>query len=95
MKIAFHKKFEERVLADDFLGSALIASLDSDSPTSIRYNPFKQHPTHFTGKPIEWCENAVLLDERPSFTMDPLFHAGIYYPQESGSMMLTRSPTGC
>jgi NOL1/NOP2/fmu family ribosome biogenesis protein len=28
------------------------------------------------------------LEERPSFTLDPLFHAGAYYPQEAGSMFV-------
>ena len=37
---------------------------------------------------VPWCETGYLLPERPSFTFDPLFHAGIYYVQEASSMFL-------
>jgi len=39
-------------------------------------------------KPVPWCENGFYLSERPSFTFDPLFHAGAYYVQEASSMFL-------
>ena len=31
------------------------------------------------------------MAQRPSFTYDPLFHAGAYYPQEAGSMYLRQA----
>src|SRR5688572_1935845 len=37
---------------------------------------------------ISWCETGFYLDARPSFTFDPLFHAGCYYVQEASSMFL-------
>jgi 16S rRNA C967 or C1407 C5-methylase (RsmB/RsmF family)/NOL1/NOP2/fmu family ribosome biogenesis protein len=37
---------------------------------------------------VPWCKNGFYLKERPSFTFDPLFHAGVYYVQETGSMFL-------
>jgi 16S rRNA C967 or C1407 C5-methylase (RsmB/RsmF family)/NOL1/NOP2/fmu family ribosome biogenesis protein len=37
---------------------------------------------------IPWCSNAYYLRQRPSFTFDPLFHAGLYYVQEASSMFL-------
>ena len=37
---------------------------------------------------IPGCEEAYALHERPSFTLDPLFHAGAYYVQEASSMFL-------
>jgi len=37
---------------------------------------------------IPWCEEAYALNERPSFTLDPFFHAGAYYVQEVSSMFL-------
>lgn len=58
--------------------------------TSIRLNPFK----HFAGHPgwqpesVPWCPYGRYLSERPSFTLDPLFHAGAYYVQEASSMFL-------
>ncbi len=37
---------------------------------------------------IPWSQYGRYLDERPSFTFDPLFHAGAYYVQEASSMFL-------
>lgn len=57
--------------------------------TSIRLNPFKKTEFDFTlQEPVTWCEEGFYLKERPSFTFDPLFHAGCYYVQEAGSMFL-------
>jgi len=67
---------------DDF-----VSSLGQEPPVSIRLNPFK-----FRNKPgleeIPWCKTGYYLPVRPSFTLDPLFHAGAYYVQEPGSMFL-------
>ncbi len=85
----FPPKFIETVLNDPFLeGEKLLDSLDSTSPIAIRFNPFKQHPTFEIKTMVPWCENAFFLNERPVYTLDPLFHAGCYYPQETGSMFL-------
>ncbi len=37
---------------------------------------------------VPWSSNGFYLPERPSFTLDPLFHAGAYYVQEASSMFL-------
>lgn len=37
---------------------------------------------------VPWTKNGFYLRERPSFTADPLFHAGVYYVQEASSMFL-------
>ena len=37
---------------------------------------------------IPWCSHGYYIDERPSFTLDPLIHAGAYYVQEASSMFL-------
>jgi 16S rRNA C967 or C1407 C5-methylase (RsmB/RsmF family)/NOL1/NOP2/fmu family ribosome biogenesis protein len=37
---------------------------------------------------VPWCDEAYVLKDRPSFTLDPLFHAGAYYVQEASSMFL-------
>lgn len=70
---------------------------------SIRMNPhkllrsYKVSPTGVPGdgngrSPLEgavpWSSNGYYLPERPSFTLDPLFHAGAYYVQEASSMFL-------
>ncbi len=56
--------------------------------TSIRINPFKTSNLFNSEEQVPWCGNGRYLKERPSFTADPLFHAGCYYVQEASSMFL-------
>lgn len=58
--------------------------------TSIRVNPNKPiAKIHFeNATPVPWCYNGYYLKERPSFTLDPVFHGGAYYVQEASSMFL-------
>ena len=56
--------------------------------TSIRLNPRKKISAFENEEKIAWCENGFYLKTRPSFTYDPLFHAGCYYVQEASSMFL-------
>lgn len=59
--------------------------------TSIRLNPNKPatlNPQFATLQKVPWNSNGYYLSERPSFTSDPLFHAGAYYVQEASSMFL-------
>ncbi len=66
--------------------------------TSIRYNPQKLISEneglpssvifHQSSHSVPWYPHAFYLFERPSFTLDPLFHAGVYYVQEASSMFL-------
>ncbi|RCH55050.1 RNA methyltransferase [Mucilaginibacter hurinus] len=63
------------------------AHQNTPSPTSIRLNPFKPADINTGGK-VPWCEEGYYLDERPSFTFDPYFHAGAYYVQEASSMFI-------
>jgi NOL1/NOP2/sun family putative RNA methylase len=37
---------------------------------------------------VAWSSNGYYLKSRPSFTLDPMFHAGAYYVQEASSMFL-------
>lgn len=68
--------------------TAFRQSLDTPAPTSVRLNPQKASDA-FTGEEvIPWCNDGRYLAERPSFTFDPLFHAGVYYVQEASSMFL-------
>lgn len=60
---------------------------DANAPTSIRINPFKKTGIVYTDK-VQWCDQAFYLETRPSFTFDPLFHAGCYYVQEASSMFI-------
>lgn len=70
--------------------------------TSIRINPAKfglEDVAHFnTAKegagsavPVPWAQCGYYLAQRPSFTFDPLFHAGCYYVQEASSMFLEQA----
>ncbi len=72
--------------------------------TSIRFNPSKltignfqlsidsalpaHHSAFATHDKIPWSTLGYYLTDRPSFTFDPLFHAGRYYVQEASSMFL-------
>lgn len=53
-------------------------------PVSIRLNPFKFRD--IPGTQVPWNSYSRILPERPSFTLDPLFHAGAYYVQDSSAM---------
>ncbi len=73
-----------------------------DQVTSIRLNPAKAlivNGEYLPGRQagstengllptVPWCPYGKYLPERPSFTFDPLFHAGVYYVQEASSMFL-------
>lgn len=64
---------------------------ETESPTSIRINKSKIEEFDDIDNVesiIPWCEEGVYLKKRPSFTFDPLLHAGCYYVQEASSMYL-------
>lgn len=75
---------------DHFSEAAFIqAHSEENKITSIRLNPFKKAKPDFNlGEAVKWNSQGYYLPERPSFTLDPLFQAGCYYPQEAGSMFL-------
>jgi len=83
-------EFINSIKLDSPFGKLLLDALDTPSPTSIRLNPRKIVLTHLDlSSPVTWCEHGYYLNERPVFTLDPLYHAGVYYAQEAASMMLT------
>jgi 16S rRNA C967 or C1407 C5-methylase (RsmB/RsmF family)/NOL1/NOP2/fmu family ribosome biogenesis protein len=86
----FPVSFEKRVLSDSFLERNLLTSLNNEAPISVRFNPSKNKNENSELQKVAWCENAFYLKERPIFTLDPSFHAGVYYPQEAGSMFLDK-----
>lgn len=65
--------------------SAFEEALQQKPCTSVRVNDKIALP--FT-TPVPWCEGGYYLSQRPSFTLDPLLHAGAYYVQEASSMFL-------
>jgi 16S rRNA C967 or C1407 C5-methylase (RsmB/RsmF family)/NOL1/NOP2/fmu family ribosome biogenesis protein len=75
------------------LGSSYPAfekSLGMESLTTIRTNPRKPASLEYSAT-IPWCKEGKVLPARPVFTLDPLFHAGAYYPQEASSMFLEQA----
>jgi 16S rRNA C967 or C1407 C5-methylase (RsmB/RsmF family)/NOL1/NOP2/fmu family ribosome biogenesis protein len=67
---------------------ALLASLEDEPKTSIHLHPWKDLDESFVGQTVPWFSRGLILNTRPSFTLDPLFHAGCFYPQESSSMFV-------
>ena len=75
-------RFNPRKLATDIQSSCIIHpnlhTIDADSRRLVVD----------IQEAIPWCKTGFYLPERPSFTFDPLFHAGIYYVQEASSTFL-------
>ncbi|MES2882398.1 MAG: hypothetical protein V4676_09640 [Bacteroidota bacterium] len=63
--------------------------------TSVRLNPLKEIAMKESvlpiSSPVPWSDFGFYLQHRPSFTFDPLFHAGCYYVQEASSMFLEQA----
>ncbi len=75
--------------------------VSGEQVTSVRFNLAKWSTVHRPPSTEEqpssvnrhlssvpWCDHGYYLSSRPSFTFDPLFHAGAYYVQEASSMFL-------
>ncbi|UJP65793.1 methyltransferase RsmF C-terminal domain-like protein [Mongoliitalea daihaiensis] len=76
----------------DTLGEAefqdFYEALQLEPAVSVRLNPFKLSNLPLSARHVAWAEQGFFLEDRPSFTLDPLFHAGAYYVQESSSMFI-------
>ena len=87
------KDYAEKLLGEERYGRFEQALYDSPS-VSVRMNTNKvrkiftpsECPEYDTVVP--WATAGFYLKSRPSFTSDPLFHAGGYYVQEASSMFL-------
>ena len=82
---AFRKRIEQQ---PHISSEELFHALEEPSPATIRMNRSKWDGDPLNSKPVPWCRDGFYLDVRPSFTLDPLFHAGCYYPQEASGMFL-------
>jgi len=77
------------LLKDEY--PAFVNALSQPVPTSIRVNnKMVYEPSE---ERVPWCNTGYYLSERPLFTADPLFHAGVYYVQEASSMFLAQAVT--
>lgn len=80
-------QYFENIFKDEF--GAFQEALSQSASTSIRTNPYKKaEPSFGTLQTVPWCKTGYYLEKRPSFTLDPLFHAGAYYVQEASSMFV-------
>ena len=62
-------------------------ALAGEPSVSVRLNPSKLRENPFPeAEPVPWSPYGWRLPGRPSFTLDPLFHAGCYYVQDSSAM---------
>ena len=85
IKETFVKYMEEAIGHENAL--VAFSAFEEPASTSVRYNPFKAC-AKMEGKPVQWSEHGLVLPQRPVFTLDPLFHAGAYYVQDSSSMFV-------
>ncbi len=70
----------------------LVEALQQEPPVSIRLNRRRALPASgLLQVPVPWCADGYYLADRPTFTFDPLFHAGCYYVQEASSMFVEQA----
>ena len=82
---------------------ALLAALATEPEVSIRFNTKAADTENLVLESLDcmadarvpWMNDAVYLDHRPQFTMDPLLHQGCYYVQEASSMFLAQALKKC
>ncbi len=65
-----------------------LKGLEDDKLWSVRLHPRRSGHDLELGSPVPWCDGGYYLDEKPQYTLNPLFHAGNFYPQEASSMFL-------
>lgn len=71
-----------------------LSIVNSQSASSKHQQPI--HHSAFTiHSPVPWSSYGYYLSERPSFTLDPLLHAGAYYVHEASSMFLEQALMQC
>ena len=65
----------------------LCRALLEEPTVSVRVNRAKAGcpPQDVENERVPWCETGYYLSSRPSFTLNPLFHAGTYYVQEASA----------
>jgi 16S rRNA C967 or C1407 C5-methylase (RsmB/RsmF family) len=88
----FPEEFKKRISTQKYIDSeSLLEALSEPSPVSIRVNASKWGRVPANSEPMPWSSSGYYLHERPSYTLDPLFHSGCYYPQEASGMFLEQA----
>lgn len=68
---------------------AMLQAIGDTSPSvSVRVNTCRGATVPLGVTTVPWCEAGFYCDERPQFTFDPLWHAGMYYVQDASSMFI-------
>ena len=83
--------------------SSLLKALETEPQVSIRFNPLIPDAESLALESLDckadgqvpWSGNAIYLDHRPQFILDPLIHQGCYYVQEASSMFLEQAVRKC
>ncbi|MBK7128989.1 MAG: rRNA cytosine-C5-methyltransferase [Crocinitomicaceae bacterium] len=65
-------------------------AIQQEIPVSVRLNSNKISDLQIDQQ-VPWCVNGFYLTQRPKFIFDPDFHAGAYYVQEAGSMLIEQA----
>lgn len=89
LPIAFTERMRKQLGAGE--AESLFAALDTASSVAVRLNPAKcgeGEGVWSEGEAIAWSRYGRKLKERPSFTLDTAFHAGVYYVQEAASQFI-------
>lgn len=75
--------------------SSYFDALKQDAVCSVRFNPFKQNAAGYDShgflplkECVPWSLNGRYLEQRVLFPADPLWHSGVYYVQDSSSMIV-------
>jgi len=85
----FPEAFIELLQASTGQADVVLGALEASPSVSIRLNPTKLKTCPFPdAEPVPWSPYGYLLKERPVFTLDPLFHAGCYYVQDTSAMFV-------
>ena len=83
--------------------ASLLKALETEPQVSIRFNPLIPEARNLALESLDckadgqvpWAQNAIYLDHRPQFILDPLIHQGCYYVQEASSMFLEQAVRKC
>lgn len=88
-EVVFPEDFINLLKASVGPAEKVLEALGEAPSVSIRLNPSKLRECPFPdAQPVPWSPFGYLLKERPVFTLDPLFHAGCYYVQDTSAMFV-------
>lgn len=86
----FLRSLEAAVGADAAV--RVIAAMKGEASVSVRLNPSKAAAGTLEildgATRVAWCDCGRILAERPVFTLQPYFHTGAYYVQDSSAMFV-------